>query len=67
VTERAAGRIAPEDMVAELEADQRTISTTLRALAAVAEAAGDPATNDLAVERVAAHDKFAWMLGAHLR
>lgn len=60
------GKLSAEAMVAELRDDQMTISATLRALAAVAEKHGDVVTNDLAIERADAHDKFAWMLRAHL-
>jgi starvation-inducible DNA-binding protein len=54
-------------MVANLQADQEAISGTLTALAALAEKHGDMMTNDLAIERGRAHDKFAWMLRAHLK
>ena len=60
------GKISAEKMVAELAEDQATISTTLRALAAVAEKHEDIVTNDLAIGRADKHDKFAWMLRAHL-
>lgn len=60
------GKLAAEKMVAELAADQETLSTTLRALAAVAEKHEDIVTNDLAIERANKHDKFTWMLRAHL-
>lgn len=60
------GKLKAEKMVAELAADQATLSTTLRALAAVAEKHEDVVTNDLAVERADTHDKFAWMLRAHI-
>ncbi|MCT8267960.1 MULTISPECIES: Dps family protein [Afifella] len=60
------GHATDREMVAALLADQETLSSTLSALCSVSEKHGDWATNDLATERVAAHDKFAWMLRAHL-
>jgi DNA-binding ferritin-like protein len=38
----------------------------MRGAAKAAEDIGDFASNDLAVERIAAHEKFAWMLESHL-
>ena len=61
------GKLAAEKMVAELAADQATLSSTLRALAAIADKHEDVVTNDLAIERANAHDKFAWMLRSHLQ
>jgi starvation-inducible DNA-binding protein len=61
------GRIAARDMVERLKADQETLSATMQALAAVSEKHGDMLTNDLAIERGRQHDKFAWMLRAHLK
>ncbi|MBZ8132099.1 Dps family protein [Afifella sp. IM 167] len=60
------GHASDNDMVAAMLADQETLSSTLSALCSVADKHGDWATNDLATERVAVHDKFAWMLRAHL-
>ena len=57
------GKLAAEKMVAELAA----LSSTLRALAAIADKHEDVVTNDLAIERANAHDKFAWMLRSHLQ
>jgi starvation-inducible DNA-binding protein len=61
------GHKSDKEMVAALKSDQETVSATLRALAERAEKQGDIVTNDLAIERASKHDKFAWMLGAHLR
>lgn len=61
------GELAAEAMVAELRDDQLRLSATLRALAAVADKHDDLVTNDLAIGRADIHDKFAWMLGAHLK
>jgi len=61
------GKLKAKDMVKQLQADQETLSVTLRALAVEAEKHGDLVTNDLAIERADTHDKFAWMLRAHLK
>lgn len=60
------GRLSDKEMIASLVSDQETLSATLRALAELADKHGDIVTNDLAIERADAHDKFAWMLRAHL-
>jgi starvation-inducible DNA-binding protein len=61
------GRLAAEAMVKALKSDQETMSATLRALAELADQHGDIVTNDLAIQRAEQHDKFAWMLRAHLK
>ena len=63
----ADGAQSAEEMIAALAADQETISATLRALAETADKHGDVVTNDLAIERATVHDKFAWLLRAHIR
>jgi starvation-inducible DNA-binding protein len=60
------GRLAAQQMIEQLKSDQETLSATLRALAELADQHGDVVTNDLAIERADTHDKFAWMLRAHL-
>jgi starvation-inducible DNA-binding protein len=60
------GRLPAKEMVEQLKADQETLSATLRALAELTEQHGDMVTNDLALGRAHQHDKFAWMLRAHL-
>lgn len=60
------GRIPATEMLAALRDDQRTLSATFRSLAEVAERHSDVVTNDMAIARAEAHDKFAWMLAAHL-
>ncbi|MBX2853598.1 MAG: DNA starvation/stationary phase protection protein [Rhodobacteraceae bacterium] len=60
------GKIAAEAMIKELAADQEIISATMRDLAALADKHGDVVTNDMAIERAQTHDKFAWLLRAHL-
>lgn len=54
-------------MVETLLDDQMTLSATCMALADLAEKHHDMVTNDMAIERSQTHDKFAWMLRAHLK
>jgi starvation-inducible DNA-binding protein len=61
------GNIPAEQMIANLQKDQETIAGTLNALADLAEKHGDMITNDIAIGRATAHEKFAWLLGAHLK
>jgi starvation-inducible DNA-binding protein len=61
------GHASAQQMVELLKKDQEMLSATLRALAAKADEHGDVVTNDLAIERADKHDKFAWMLRAHLQ
>jgi starvation-inducible DNA-binding protein len=61
------GRLDAKAMVEALKSDQETLSATLRALAELADQHGDIVTNDMAIERADVHDKFAWMLRAHLQ
>ncbi|MEL7544869.1 MAG: DNA starvation/stationary phase protection protein [Pseudomonadota bacterium] len=61
------GKIDATGMITELKNDQELLSSTLRALADEAEKHGDVITNDMAIERAQQHEKFAWMLRAHLR
>ena len=55
------------DMIRHLMEAQETIGATLAGLSEVAARHGDVRTEDLAIERGRTHDKFAWMLRAHLR
>lgn len=61
------GRLAAKEMVTQLRDDQETLSATVQALAALSDKHGDLLTTDLATERGLKHDKFAWMLRAHLK
>lgn len=63
----ANGQASAEDMVAAMAADERHLSACLRRLAEAAESNDDIVTNDMAVERAGTHDKFAWMLAAHIQ
>ena len=53
-------------MIRHLAEAQETIGATLAGLSEIAAAHGDVRTEDLAIERGRTHDKFAWMLRAHL-
>lgn len=64
--EECKGNIAPEQMVCMLLKDQQALSRSMIKLAEVADEQGDMVTNDLAIERAAAHDKLAWMLRSHV-
>ncbi|TFL18828.1 Dps family protein [Jannaschia formosa] len=56
-----------KEMIRHLMEAQETIGATLAGVGALAAQHGDVRTEDLAIERGRAHDKFAWMLRAHLR
>ena len=51
-----------QEMLSELVRDHGTVIKTARAALKVAEDAGDEATVDLLTQRLAAHEKSAWML-----
>ncbi|MEO1280303.1 MAG: DNA starvation/stationary phase protection protein [Pseudomonadota bacterium] len=55
------------EMVKNLVADQKTLSSTNLALAALAEKHQDMVTNDMAIGRAQVHDKFAWLLRSHIK
>ncbi|WP_375261374.1 Dps family protein [Palleronia sp.] len=55
------------EMIRHLAEAQETIGATLAGLSEVSARHGDIRTEDLAIERGRIHDKFAWMLRAHLR
>ena len=40
------------------------VCQSLRGVIAIADKAGDPATSDLMIERLQAHEKYIWMLTA---
>lgn len=54
-------------MILALQHDQEQLSATNRAIADLAESHNDIVTNDMAIERMDVHDKFAWMLRSHLK
>ncbi|HEY1225314.1 MAG TPA: Dps family protein [Brevundimonas sp.] len=53
-----------QGMIAELMRDHETVIATLRAAMTVAQDGGDDTTVDLLTQRLAAHEKAAWMLRA---
>jgi starvation-inducible DNA-binding protein len=55
-----------EQMIANLAAGNEAVVKSARAALTTAEEAGDQATADLMTQRVAAGEKAAWMLRAHL-
>ncbi|MEO0624371.1 MAG: DNA starvation/stationary phase protection protein [Pseudomonadota bacterium] len=65
--EECDGHVDDRTMIANLVADQRTIAGTLAALADVAEKNGDLLTQDMAIARGQVHEKFAWLLNAHIK
>jgi len=54
------------DMLKELVRDQNTVAEVAREMLRAAQAAGDDASEDLAVQRIQVHEKNAWMLRSHL-
>ena len=60
------GHATDKEMVATLTEAQRTVAATLAGTADIAEKHGDLLTQDLCIERGQTHEKFAWLLSAHL-
>jgi starvation-inducible DNA-binding protein len=61
------GHQSDKEMIAILEAAQVQLSSTLSGVEHIAAEHGDTLTEDLAIERGRAHEKFAWMLRSHLQ
>ncbi|MEM9755403.1 MAG: DNA starvation/stationary phase protection protein [Pseudomonadota bacterium] len=61
------GTETAEEMIAHMAEAERTLAATVAGAAAVASRAGDLLTEDLCIERGRTHEKFAWMLSAHLQ
>jgi starvation-inducible DNA-binding protein len=57
----------PMDMIAALLDAEETLAATLKSSGALAAEHGDTLTEDLCIARGQTHEKFAWMLRAHLR
>lgn len=53
-----------QGMIAELMRDHETVIATLRSAMSVADDGGDDTSVDLLTQRLAAHEKAAWMLRA---
>lgn len=60
------GHATDKDMIAILADAQSTIAKTLAQAGALAAEKDDNLTEDLCIERGAIHEKFAWLLRAHL-
>jgi starvation-inducible DNA-binding protein len=60
------GAAKAEEMIGLLLVAQETLAATMKEAAEVAEAQDDLLTQDLVIARGQAHEKFAWMLRAHL-
>jgi len=58
--------LSTEATVRLLAEDHDTLSAHAQEAADQAEENGDPASHDLLVSRIAAHDKAAWLLRSHL-
>ena len=54
------------EMIASLSEAQKTVAATLSGASDLAASYGDKLTEDLCVERGRVHEKFAWLLDAHL-
>ncbi len=54
-----------QTMLKELHKDQESIVKVLGACAKLSESTGDLVTMDMMIERMAIHQKNAWMLGAY--
>ena len=62
--EEAEGEPSAKEMVEQLAADNEAVARTARSVFPAAESAQDEATVDLLTQRMAAHEKAAWMLRA---
>lgn len=60
------GHAADKEMIKVLQEAQETLAATLAASGALAAAHGDTLTEDLCIARGQTHEKFAWLLRAHL-
>lgn len=63
----ADGTQEDREMVRLMAEAEETLSATMGGAAEIAASHGDVLSEDLAIERGRVHDKFAWMLRAHLR
>lgn len=64
--EECEGQISDKDMIESMLTAQETLAATLAGASDVAAEHGDKLTEDLCISRGQAHEKFAWMLRAHL-
>ena len=61
------GDATDKEMIAHLLDAQETLASTIAGCGEIAADAGDTLTEDLCIARGQVHEKFAWMLRAHLR
>ncbi|WP_298291843.1 DNA starvation/stationary phase protection protein [uncultured Litoreibacter sp.] len=61
------GTASDRDMIEKMLAAQETLAATIAGCGEVAAEHGDTLTEDLCIARGQTHEKFAWMLRAHLR
>lgn len=60
------GHASDQQMIAAMQKAQETLAATLAQAGQLAAQHGDTLTEDLAIARGQTHEKFAWMLRAHL-
>ncbi|MEO0391226.1 MAG: DNA starvation/stationary phase protection protein [Pseudomonadota bacterium] len=60
------GHATDQEMIGMMQAAQETLAATLAQAGQLAAEHGDTLTEDLAIARGQTHEKFAWMLRAHL-
>ncbi|MEO0938807.1 MAG: DNA starvation/stationary phase protection protein [Pseudomonadota bacterium] len=60
------GHATDKEMIAAMQKAQETLAATLAQTGQLAAEHGDTLTEDLAIARGQNHEKFAWMLRAHL-
>lgn len=63
----AEGTPAAEEMIRHLKEAQETLAETIAGAGELAAKHGDTLTEDLCIARGQTHEKFAWMLRAHLK
>ena len=64
--EECDSQLSDTDMIKTMLAAQETIASTLAGASDVAASHGDKLTEDMLIGRGQTHEKFAWMLRAHL-
>jgi starvation-inducible DNA-binding protein len=61
------GAATDREMIAKMAEAQQTLAATLAGCGELAAGHGDTLTEDLCIARGQVHEKFAWMLSAHLQ
>lgn len=67
IAEAPTSPLNAEDMVKQLTGDNETLSRVARSVQTTAENAGDEVTIGMMVDRMAVHEKAAWMLRSHIQ